>query len=77
MKNMSRKLGALIFCAAIAAVAANAQTARPTPDSLRGLKRALETASAPALSAQHEGQLKALAQQSRESRKSQGTDSHW
>lgn len=75
MKSMTRKLGAVIFCAALAcagAVAANAQTARPTPDSLRGLKHALETASAPALSSQQEEQLKTLIQQFRESRKSQG-----
>jgi hypothetical protein len=77
MRSLNQKLGAVIFCAALACagvVAANAQTARPTPDSLRGLKRALETAGAPALSTQQEEQLKALIQQFRESRKSQEPD---
>ena len=74
MKSLNQKLGAVMFCVALAAVAATAQTVRPTPDSLRGLKRALESASAPALSSQQEEQLKTLIQQFRESRKSQEPD---
>lgn len=73
-KKLGQKLGAIIFCVGLAAVAASAQTARPTPDALRGIKHALETASAPALNAQQEEQLKALVQQARESRKAQGRD---
>lgn len=76
MKSLNQKLGAAIFCAALTCLGAtaNAQTARPTPDVLRGLKHALETASAPALSSQQEEQLKALIQQSHESRKAQRPD---
>ena len=77
MKSLDQKLGVVIFCAALACagvVAANAQTAWPAPDSLRGLKRALEVAGAPALSTQQEEQLRTLVQQFRESRKSQEPD---
>jgi hypothetical protein len=77
MKNMNRKLGTMILCAAVvslSAIAALAQTQRPAFDPLRGLKHALETASAPALSSQQEEQLKTLVQQFRDSRKSKEPD---
>ncbi len=74
---MSRKLRALIFCAALAClgvIVANAQTERPAFDPLRGLKHALETAGAPALSSQQEDQLKTLIQQFRDAHKSHEPD---
>ena len=77
MNSISLKLRSVIFCAAfvgLSAILVNAQPARLAPEPLRGLKHALETAGAPALSSQQEEQLKTLIQQFHDSRKAQTPD---
>lgn len=64
IKGLGNRFIVLVLALAVAATFVLAQGQRsgqrPEPDALRGLKRALEEANAPALTADQESQLKAL-----------------